>query len=343
MNNKEIRRNADYQKFTIVNGQIQEIGSRMLQKIKAMEPILPDWKGKTVLDIGCDFGFWSFLAASKGAMVLGLDRSRDVRGIGPVDLIKLNNETAHTYALRASFAKYEVGREWRDFKPFDIVLLMSLYHHIYQVTGGDHESIWYWLRNITKTELIWENPLSLRDGVASKHISAPFRQAYNETEIRQYAEKYFDIVYEGPAGHVSTRTLWKLVPKQIAPIIWEGNIRKGAGGATPAFLYNDKARIHEIKSILGITPIPGSLNIKLKKDFDWDSKYYRADLLDVVVRGKGLSVPWGPRKVRFYPVTLNENEAWAMRFEGEKYPKNFVELISAHKLNTGIKQVHFTQ
>lgn len=50
--------------------------------------------GKRVLDVGCDMGFWSFLAAAKGAdFVLGLDRNRDVRGIGPVDLVALDRKS----------------------------------------------------------------------------------------------------------------------------------------------------------------------------------------------------------------------------------------------------------
>ena len=87
-----IREHADYQKFSFQLGKITNVGSRMQQKLAAIEDVIPDLTGKDVLDIGCDFGFWSFLSAERGAdKVVGLDRNRDVKGLGKVDLVGLNN------------------------------------------------------------------------------------------------------------------------------------------------------------------------------------------------------------------------------------------------------------
>lgn len=334
MLNAEIRANADYQKFHVEHGKITSIEGRMSQKLQALKPVLPDWKGKTVLDIGCDFGFWSFLAAQNGATVLGIDRSRDVRGIGHVDIPKLNNETARENDLKAGFIPMELGYQWHDLGQFDVVLMMSLYHHVFQNTGGDHESIWYWLRNTVGETLIWENPTEANDRVVQMNVNHYLHPGYSEDIIKHFAEKYFSIDYEGPAVHETTRTVWKLTPKERKVKEYTGEVVNGAGGASKAFTYANDRRIEEIHSAVGSRPLPGSMNVILDEVFDWNSGYYRFGMLDVKDRSQGLESPWVTKAVRLYPVSVNGKRAWAMRFEGESYPLNFVELISDQKLNT---------
>jgi SAM-dependent methyltransferase len=342
MKNAEIRQKADYQQFTIGVEELHPIG-RMVKKLEALKNVLPNFEDKTVLDVGCDFGFWSFKAAMEGGQVLGLDRSRHVRGLGPIDLIDLNNETAIERDLKARFLTFNLGKQWWDFGKYDIVLLMSLYHHIYQNTGGNHESIWFWLSKHVNQELIWENPVDTTDPVAKRNIDPQYHANYTEEKIKEVALKYFHITYEGPAIHEPHRVVWILVPKEREQIVRTGNIKSGAGGATKAFLYNNAARIHEIADTLGETMKPGSMNVHLSEDFDWDSMYYRADLKDVIKRSAGLKSPWKSRKVRYYPMFADGLQAWALRFEGEKYPLNFVELISYNRLNIGQKTVEVSQ
>ena len=132
----------------------------------------------------------------------------------------------------------------------------------------------------------------------------------------------------------STRTVWRLKPKKNAIAIYRGTARAGAGGAAKAFSYANGRRITEIKNILGKEMVPGSLNVMLDQNFDWDRRYFRARLLDLVDRSTGLDGQWTKRWVRFYPVTVGRATAWAMRFEGERYPENFVELISDQPLRS---------
>lgn len=336
MLNAEIRANADYQVFTF--DALEKPVGRMEQKFNALASVLPDFKGKKVLDIGCDFGYWSFLAASRGAEVIGLDRSRDVRGVGPVDIPALNNEAAIEQGLNARFLSYEAGFQFHQLGHYDVALMMSLYHHIYHNTGGDHESIWYWLWTLAD-EVIWENPTEADDQVVKMNVHPAIHEGYTEERIRHYATKYFDIEYEGPALHETTRVVWRLKRKSIPVREYTGKHRKGAGGASKAFLYADERRSNELERILGVRPLPGSLNVELDSDFEWGDRYYRAPLLDVLERGKGLDVDWGFRPVRLYPVECDGIRAWAMRFEGEAYPLNFIELISDQRLNNGTNDI----
>jgi hypothetical protein len=331
LSNEEIRARSDYQIFKIDGSGISGVGERMQKKLQALEPVLPKFSGLSVLDIGCDFGFWSFIAAINGADVIGLDRSRPVKGLGRVNLPLLNNQTAKSLNLRARFFDYEAGAQWFDFNKFDLVLCMSLYHHIYNICR-DHSSIWYWLSRVTRKTLLWENPVDCSDGVVQTNVSKDLWPFYTKEIIRNIALKYFDIDYEGPALHEPTRIIWRLRAKIPIVKAYRGIAQSGSGGASKAFAYSNNRRILEIQKILGKTMIPGSLNLTLDENFDWESNFVRARLLDLVDRKTGLSGQWAERWVRFYPLLLGDTQAWALRFEGERYPLNFVELVSDQRL-----------
>jgi SAM-dependent methyltransferase len=329
--NTEIRARSDYQVFGLENAQLVNVGSRMQNKLHALREVIPDFKGKKILDIGCDFGFWSFLAAAQGGEVVGLDRSRMVNGIGLVDIPLLNNQTAQANKFSAAFYGYEAGSQWWDFNGFDIVLCMSLYHHIFNICQ-DHHTIWYWLSRICGGTLIWENPLNCDDTVVQINLPSHLLPLYNEIAIRNAALQFFTIDFEGPAVHETTRTVWKLSPKRLPARQYQGKAVMGAGGASEAFTYNNSKRIIEIEKILGKRVFPGSLNLILNENFDWSSRYFRATLFDVTSRRNGLDGVWEGRWVRFYPMKISGTVAWGMRFEGENYPENFMEVIATTRL-----------
>lgn len=308
---------------------------RMALKHEAIP--LPRLAGKDVLDVGCDMGHWSFLAARAGASkVLGLDRNRDVRGVGHVDLIHLNRRRAESDRLAVcSFEEINIGKQWRTFGKFDVILVLSVYHHIYEAAGGDHEPVWYWLWQHARegATLIWEGPVDSTDPVVRANVSEAHRVNYTRSRIVAAASAYFSARYVGPALHEPTREVWEFTAPIEQAVRHDGVARRGAGGATAAFEHARGRRIGEIEQILGVRPVPGSLNVRLVGPFDWSYGYYRAQVLDVVERGKGLDVEWVPRWARFAPVVMESgHDAYAFRFEGEKYDANFIELISEWRL-----------
>lgn len=304
---------------------------RMGLKLAAMP--FPDFAGKSVLDVGTDHGFFAFLAAERGAGdVLGLDRNRMVKG-EQIDLIARNRAQAAREGRRVRFEHINVGKQWQLFGRFDVLLVMSVYHHLYEGCG-DHRPIWFWLWSQCKAdgEVLWEGPVDDSDPVVRANVSDANRPGYTKEAILAAASWFFAAEYVGPALHEPTRQVWRFRPH---PVHWQrhsGVMQAGAGGATKAFEYDEGRRMREIERALGWQPVPGSLNVRLDRAFGWDDGYFRAQILDVKDRSKGLDSEWEPRWARFYPLTIDGEDACAFRFEGEKYDPAFLELIAPDRL-----------
>lgn len=338
MNN--IRQTADYQQFGFdKDGIIATVGERMSKKLAAFGHILADhFHAREVLDVGCDMGFWSFMASQLSAKrVVGIDRNRDVRTHGQVDLVQLNRDAASAFPMhnKCEFYRHECGRQWHEFGRFDTVMMFSLYHHIYEAAGGDHAPIWYWLRRHVKNTgiVLWENPINL-DDVVSNHAVRTNRDGYRLDRILEAASPYFDAEHIGHAGHEPHRHVFRFRAKPLVGWSTAAEMKSGAGGASKCFAHLDGRRVREVENIVGYRPFAGSLNLHIEVPFPWDTGYYRAQVLDVVNRRdvKGLEQAWAPRWARFYPVTIGGEKAHAFRFEGDKYKENFVELLAPTRL-----------
>jgi len=174
---------------------------RMSAKLKAIP--LPFMLGRRVLDVGCDAGFFSFLAAERGASeVVGLDRNRHVKGVGYVDLVALNRKRAEDEGRRnVRFEHIDVGKQWHEFGQFEVVFLFSLYHHIYECAGGDHRPIWFWLwRHCSSNAVvIWENPTDCSDPVVRANVSVSHQANFTRDAILRAAGEYFEAEFIGPA------------------------------------------------------------------------------------------------------------------------------------------------
>lgn len=308
---------------------------RMAAKLAAVP--LPVLAGKRVLDVGCDMGAWCWLAAQRGAAeVLGLDRGRQVKGRGFVDVVAENAAYAEAEGYSACrFERFEAGRQYRVFGNFDVVLCLSVYHHMYEAAGGDHKPIWFWLwqhARLANSQVIWEGPVDDSDPVVRANVSQVHRAGYTIEAILGAASSFFTAEYVGPALHEPTRQVWRFRPHKPAWKSHRGMMVDGAGGATKAFEYANGRRAFEFFRILGWAPIAGSLNVKLETPFGWEDGYYRAQVLDVVDRSQGFDSEWAPRWARFYPVTIDGEDAVAFRFEGDGYDPTFMELVAPWRL-----------
>ncbi|MHA1987499.1 MAG: class I SAM-dependent methyltransferase [Promethearchaeota archaeon] len=87
-----------------------------------LKQILGDIKGKKVLDVGCGTGSLSFYLAQEGAIVIGIDLSRDL-----IDYCKAQSKNL---GLPIDFR--EMNAQIPDFeeKSFDIILGSRIIHHL---------------------------------------------------------------------------------------------------------------------------------------------------------------------------------------------------------------------
>lgn len=307
---------------------------RMALKAQALPPL--DFSGKDVLDVGCDHGFWSFTAARAGARcVVGLDRGRMVRGQGFVDLVAQNKATAAADpALQGcDFRRIDLGKQWHSFGWFDLILVMSVYHHVYQQCAN-HHAIWFWLHHHCNMEgeVIFEGPTDDSDPVVRANVEAANQAQFNADAILAAAQEYFEVEYHGPALHEPTRSVYRCVAKPRQVKLTDAHMIDGAGGASKAFECHGGRRMAEIETIFGFRPVPGTLNLRLSGPFDWDRGYFRAQIFDAVDRAVGFDGEWAPRWMRFYPLKIDGLYAIALRFEGEKYDTRFMEVIAPERL-----------
>lgn len=301
---------------------------RMALKLKAV-PLPNNFTGQVVLDIGCDHGFWTRLACEMDAMkAIGLDRGRMLKDGTFANLAELNSKDAPS---NCEFREYHAGKQYHQICRADFAFMMSVYHHIYESAGGDHNPVWFWAWKNVRS-LIFEGPFDTQDGVVALNVSDPHKPNFTREKILDAAGRWFDCEYVGPALHVGTREVWRMTAKEIPTIQQSGEIRPGAGGASKAFEHENQRRIDELEYVLGQRMYPGSLNLHLDQPFDWSVGYYRTQILDLKNRSTGLQGEWAHRWARIYPIQIGQQDAWIFRFEGEKYADNFVEILSPIRL-----------
>jgi len=185
---------------------------RMKQKLQAIP--LPNLKGKRVLDIGCDHGFWCHHASTLGASyVLGVDRGRFVRGAGHVHLAEQNNAQGWP---NCEFVEYNLGEVWPILGVFNVVFCFSTYHHWYPIARS-HDKVWKWLRQHTAPYgmVLWEGPPDTKDPIIRQRLKEENlgTETFTRELITAAAEKYFEIEIVGPAIHRPHREVWKCLPK----------------------------------------------------------------------------------------------------------------------------------
>ncbi len=88
-------------------------------------------KPGSVLDIGCNIGFFSFMAAEKGHFSYGVES--DYFNITSCNAIKQT-----TNSERVLFTKHLIDPEYINFMPgFDTVINLSVFHHWVKAYGAD--------------------------------------------------------------------------------------------------------------------------------------------------------------------------------------------------------------
>jgi len=134
-----------------------------------------DFKGKTVLDLGCNFGYYSFLAKRLGAQkVVGIDK--DARAIKGCKILKTMDNTKGVNFRTGDFTNSSISGT------FDIVMLINFIGKI-MVIEGIQRLLAAAERFSTQTMIISARPFYR----ISKHLGGDA-----ESIIRHYTPAYIN-------------------------------------------------------------------------------------------------------------------------------------------------------
>ncbi len=138
---------------------------------KRWEMIKPHLKkeDKTLLDIGCDAGVLTKLAADEGMFSIGIDKFPKKNKASRENVVKIFKGNQ-----KVGFVRFEVTPENIDSLPrFDVVFLLSVYHHWHREFG--EESAKKMLRSLkgTNTNKIFFEPASRKSDYIRKDNKNP--------------------------------------------------------------------------------------------------------------------------------------------------------------------------
>ena len=160
---------------------------------KNIESNIPnDLSGKTVLDLGCNAGFFSIKMRQKGAEVLGLDWS--------LKYIKQAKFTADVLNLEIDFQQRNIYEFiLNDNRTFDYVIFLGLFYHLrYPLLVLDK------IGRITKEKLIFLT--LIRGPTLEKEIKIPDKIKQNDREI--FNDLNFPLMYFIEKNYESSDDDW---------------------------------------------------------------------------------------------------------------------------------------
>lgn len=184
------------------------------RKISNLGRVIPaDLKGRSVLDIGCSKGFFSFFAASRGAdRVVGIDPNAEAIH----NLQAIQRETRWP----VEFHLQTFGQDVLKFGQFDWVFALSCYHYLYRELKS-HHAVFDLLRRLCKGYVLWEGPLEVDDNFAKKTLDTMGPEGvarYNHHLILSEAAAHFGRVeFKANSGLVRTRDILLLSEPRTEP------------------------------------------------------------------------------------------------------------------------------
>lgn len=144
-------------------------------------------KGKSVFDIGCNFGLFSLLSKREGAKyVLGIDMLNEAIGIA--------NELKEKHGLDVDFKNERFKDGHVFYARFDVTICCSVYHYLYR-DYRNHDRIWRLLWQMTDS-IFFEDALDMTDVSCLEFFNGVIPEEipnYTPERILSVASWYFDI------------------------------------------------------------------------------------------------------------------------------------------------------
>lgn len=167
------------------------LGNFLLDLWQQVEPAFPaDMTGKTVLDIGCNAGFYSLRLHARGAQVTGIEHDPHYLGQARFAARELGADIEYL-----QMDVYDVDRLGRQ---FDYVLFMGvLYHLRYPLYALDK------VARLPRERLVFQSMLR-----GSQDTSMPIAEDYPITEREIFSDPRFPAMYFLENRYAEDPTNW---------------------------------------------------------------------------------------------------------------------------------------
>ncbi len=158
---------AGYQVFDLSKLPVTpEPASLVSKKMASLKYSRNLFDGKTVTDLGCSLGFFSFYAVSQGATVKGYDFKELY--------IAMNKAAAQKYTEWFPETKDRISFERQDLSclpelPVSDVVLSNSVVHWFIMKGVPLTNILDWLKNICSEAVLYEGPVTAKEKVMVDH------------------------------------------------------------------------------------------------------------------------------------------------------------------------------
>lgn len=168
-------------------------------KLRALGAHFPDdLSGERVLDVGCNHGFFSILAAERGAKsVVAVDTSAKALGAAGQYLRQTKRAISSRVHLVTSI----------PYQKFDLILALGVIHHLFRGNRSHSLTAWEFADVLDFAgRMVMEVP---GDNDSATRAMFPDGE-WVEGDLRYAMEQWFSIEDIGPTEHVQGRRLWLL-------------------------------------------------------------------------------------------------------------------------------------
>lgn len=184
-------------------------------KRRTLQTWLAKAKPDSVLDIGCNEGWFSLLAAESGARVISIDNDREmVRRTW----LRADKQKADVQALNVDICRPSPAIGWRNQESasfldrsrnkFDLVAALAVVHHLSIGEQLSYDEIFAVIHSMTKSHFFVEFVGPEDDSFAWAAKGRP-RERWNEAAFMRALQPYFNVVDSTPIPD-SHRTLYWL-------------------------------------------------------------------------------------------------------------------------------------
>ena len=175
-------------------------------------------EGKSVLDIGCNIGFFCHFGQNRGLQMTGVENDihQNVKKFTELSSVETAEKLNKIYGLDPEFLNKDYIKVVEERK-FDYILYLSVWHHhllgyghtdFQRMITAEAEKIFLKVWKATKTAMFFET-----DGFISQLVERGWGDAELIDNLRRLTGKTPKLIHTSPDGWANPRKMWRINKK----------------------------------------------------------------------------------------------------------------------------------